>query len=131
MGVLAALLIATLLGFCPCNALCPARAIAPVRLASSSLESLPLNETLAGPDTPHGFSARQASSAPTCGPSSHLDSTIRHLARRLSGTDHLTRLPNRREGEGPCAEDHARWLRRRRLILHVCGGEHKQLQSHP
>ena len=37
----------------------------------------------------------------------HLDSTILSL-EGLSGTDHLTGLPNRREGEVRLAEDHAR-----------------------
>jgi diguanylate cyclase (GGDEF)-like protein len=40
----------------------------------------------------------------------HLDSTIRSL-EGLSGTDHLTDLPNRREGEDRLANDIARTRR--------------------
>jgi PleD family two-component response regulator len=40
----------------------------------------------------------------------HLDSSIRSL-EGLSGTDHLTGLPNRREGEGRLANDIARTRR--------------------
>jgi len=40
----------------------------------------------------------------------HLDSSIRSL-EGLSGTDHLTGLPNRRDGEGRLANDIARTRR--------------------
>ncbi|MGH3148232.1 MAG: GGDEF domain-containing protein, partial [Rubrobacter sp.] len=49
----------------------------------------------------------------------HLDSTIRSL-EGLSGTDHLTGVPNRREGEGRLAEDLVRARRGRgRLTVAV------------
>jgi diguanylate cyclase (GGDEF)-like protein len=104
-GVLAALLIATLLGFVA--TLFALRALlAPVRLASSSLEAY-LHER-SKPELPIGFSDEAGKlMAAVQHALDHLDSTIRSL-EGLSGTDHLTGLPNRREGEERLAEDHAR-----------------------
>jgi diguanylate cyclase (GGDEF)-like protein len=105
LGVLAALLLATLLGFVA--TLFALRALlAPVRLASSSLESY-LHERRK-PELPIGFSDEAGKlMAAVQHAVDHLDSTIRSL-EGLSGTDHLTGLPNRRKGEQRLAEDHAR-----------------------
>jgi diguanylate cyclase (GGDEF)-like protein len=104
-GVLATLLIATLLGFVA--TLFALRALlAPVRLASSSLEAY-LHER-SKPELPIGFSDEAGKlMAAVQHALDHLDSTIRSL-EGLSGTDHLTGLPNRREGEERLAEDLAR-----------------------
>ena len=103
--VLVALLIATLLGFVA--TLFALRALlAPVRLASSSLEAY-LDERRK-PELPIGFSDEAGRlMADVQHAVDHLDSTIRSL-EGLSGTDHLTGLPNRREGEERLSEDHAR-----------------------
>jgi diguanylate cyclase (GGDEF)-like protein len=105
LGVLAALLIATLLGFVA--TLFALRALlAPVRLASSSLEVY-LDERRK-PKLPIGFSDEAGKlMADVQHAVDHLDSTIR-LLEGLSGTDHLTGLPNRRGGEEHLAEDLAR-----------------------
>jgi diguanylate cyclase (GGDEF)-like protein len=80
--------------------------LAPVRATSSALESY--LDDRSKPDLPTNFSdeagrlmagARHAIE--------YLDSTIRSL-EGLSGTDHLTGLPNRRFGEERLAEDLAR-----------------------
>ena len=105
MGVLAALLIATLLGFVA--TLYALRALlAPVRLASSSHEAY--LDDRRKPELPIGFSDEAGRlMADVQHALDHLDSTIRSL-EGLSGTDHLTGLPNRREGEERLAQDHAR-----------------------
>ena len=105
LGVLAALLIATLLGFVA--TLFALRALlAPVRLASSSLEAY--LDDRRKPELPTGFSDEAGKlMANVQHAVDHLDSTIRSL-EGLSGTDHLTGLPNRREGEVRLAEDLAR-----------------------
>jgi diguanylate cyclase (GGDEF)-like protein len=105
LGVLAALLIATLLGFVA--TLFVLRALlAPVRLASSSLEAY-LDERRK-PELPIGFSDDAGKlMADVQHAVDHLDTTIRSL-EGLSGTDHLTGLPNRREGEQRLGEDLAR-----------------------
>src|ERR671911_2234168 len=104
LGVLAALLIATLLGFVA--TLFALRALlAPVRLASSSLEAY--LDDRRKPELPLGFSDEDEAGklmANVQHAVDHLDSTIRSL-EGLSGTDHLTGLPNRREGEGRLAAD--------------------------
>jgi diguanylate cyclase (GGDEF)-like protein len=105
LGVLGALLITTLLGFVA--TLFALRALlAPVRLASSSLEAY-LDERRK-PELPIGFSDEAGKlMADVQHAVDHLDTTIRSL-EGLSGTDHLTGLPNRREGEGRLGEDLAR-----------------------
>jgi len=103
--VLVALLIATLLGFVA--TLFALRALlAPLRLASSSLEAY-LHE-LRKPELPTGFSDEAGKlMADVQQAVDHLDTTIRSL-EGLSGTDHLTELPNRRADEQQLAEDLAR-----------------------
>jgi diguanylate cyclase (GGDEF)-like protein len=117
-GVLAALLMATLLGFVA--TLFALRALlAPVRLASSSLEAY-LDERRK-PELPIGFSDEAGRlMADVQHAVDHLDSTILSL-EGLSGTDHLTGLPNRREGEVRLGEDLARAKRggARRLTVAV------------
>src|SRR5215203_739262 len=112
--LLAALLTATLLGFVA--TLFVLRALlAPVRLASSSLEAY-LDERRK-PELPIGFSDDAGKlMADVQHALDHLDSTIRSL-EGLSGTDHLTGLPNRREGET------------RRGDSHGGGGGRRQLQG--
>ena len=112
LGALAILLGATLLEFVA--ALLVLRALlAPVRLVSHALKSY-LDER-EKPDLPVGFSDEAGRlMADVQYTIDHLDSTIRSL-EGLSGTDHLTGLPNRRNGEERLAEDLARARR---------GGEH-------
>src|SRR5215211_3696514 len=87
-------------------ALCPGALLAPLRLASSSLEAY-LHE-LRKPELPTGFSDEAGRlMADVQQAVDHLDTTIRSL-EGLSGTDHLTGLPNRRAGEVRLAEDHAK-----------------------
>src|SRR5215217_3658154 len=113
LGVLAALLIATLLGFVA--TLFALRALlAPVRLASSSLETY-LHEHRK-PELPMGFSDEAGKlMADVQHAIDHLDSTILSL-EGLSGTDHLTGLPNRRKGEQRLGEDLARAKRGRAFL---------------
>ena len=103
--VLAALLIATLLGFVA--TLFTLRALlAPLRLASSSLEVY-LDERRK-PELPIGFSDDAGKlMADVQHTLDHLDTTICSL-EGLSGTDYLTGLPNRRGGEERLGEDLAR-----------------------
>src|SRR5688500_4601258 len=103
--VLAALLIATLLGFVA--TLFALRALlAPLRLASSSLEVY-LDERRK-PELPIGFSDDAGKlMADVQHTLDHLDTTICSL-EALSGTDYLTGLPNRRGGEERLGEDLAR-----------------------
>ena len=105
LGVLVALLITTLLGFVA--TLFALRALlAPVRLASSSLEAY-LDERRK-PELPIGFSDEAGKlMADVQHAVDHLDTRIRSI-EGLSGTDHLTGLPNRREGEERLGEDLAR-----------------------
>jgi diguanylate cyclase (GGDEF)-like protein len=105
LGVLAALLITTLLGFVA--TLFALRALlAPVRLASSSLEAY-LDERRK-PELPIGFSDEAGKlMADVQHAVEHLDTRICSL-EGLSGTDHLTGLPNRREGEERLGADFAR-----------------------
>jgi GGDEF domain-containing protein len=113
LGVLAALLIATLLGFVA--TLFALRALlAPVRLASSSLKAY-LDERRK-PVLPTGFSDEAGKLMVDVQHAvEHLDTTIRSL-EGLSGTDHLTGLPNRRNGEERLAEDLARAKRGRAFL---------------
>ena len=77
--------------------------LAPVSLASSALKGY-LDER-AKPELPIGFTDEAGRlMADVQRAVDHLDSTIRSL-EGLSGTDHLTGLPNRREGEGRLAAD--------------------------
>jgi diguanylate cyclase (GGDEF)-like protein len=105
LGGLAILLGATLLEFVA--ALFALRALlAPVRLVSHALKSY-LDER-AKPDLPTGFSDEAGRlMADVQYTIDHLDGTIRSL-EGLSGTDHLTGLPNRRKGEERLAADLAR-----------------------
>jgi diguanylate cyclase (GGDEF)-like protein len=118
-GVLATLLIATLLGFIA--TLFALRALlVPVRLAFSSLKAY-LDERRK-PELPIGFSDEAGRlMADVQHALDHLDSTIRSL-EGLSGTDHLTGLPNRREGEERLAADLAR-AKRGGAILTVAVGD--------
>ena len=115
LDVLGALLIVTLLGLVA--TLFALRALlAPVRLASSSLKAY--LDDRRKPELPTGFSDEAGKlMADVQQALDHLDSTIRSL-EGLSGTDHLTGLPNRREGEVRLAEDHAR-AKRGGVILTV------------
>jgi predicted signal transduction protein with EAL and GGDEF domain len=83
--------------------------LAPVRLTSSALKRYLDDQTK--PDLPIGFSDEVGRlMADVRYAVEHLDSSIRSL-EGLSGTDHLTGLPNRREGEGRLANDIARTRR--------------------
>ena len=80
--------------------------LAPVRLTSSALKRYLDDRT--NPDLPIGFSDEAGRlMADVRYAVEHLDSSIRSL-EGLSGTDHLSGLPNRREGEGRLAGDIAR-----------------------
>jgi diguanylate cyclase (GGDEF)-like protein len=80
--------------------------LAPVRLTSSALKRYLDDGTK--PDLPLGFSDEVGKlMADVRYAVEHLDSSIRSL-EGLSGTDHLTDLPNRREGEERLANDVAR-----------------------
>jgi diguanylate cyclase (GGDEF)-like protein len=93
------------------------RLMAPVRLASSSLRDYLDSKKL--PELPIGFTDEVGRlMADVQYAVEDLDATIRSL-EGLSGTDHLTGLYNRREGEKRLAEDVAR-VRRGGGILTVC-----------
>jgi diguanylate cyclase (GGDEF)-like protein len=80
--------------------------LAPVRLTSSAMERY--LDDRSKPDLPTGFSDEAGRlMADARHAIEYLDSTIRSL-EGLSGTDHLTGLPNRRSGEERLAEDLAR-----------------------
>jgi diguanylate cyclase (GGDEF)-like protein len=80
--------------------------LAPVRLTSSAIERY--LEDRSKPDLPTGFSDEAGKlMADARHAIEYLDSTIRSL-EGLSGTDHLTGLPNRRSGEERLTEDLAR-----------------------
>jgi hypothetical protein len=80
--------------------------LAPVRLTSSALKRYLDDRT--NPELPIGFSDEAGRLlADVRYAVEHLDSSIRSL-EGLSGTDHLSGLPNRREGEGRLAGDIAR-----------------------
>jgi diguanylate cyclase (GGDEF)-like protein len=105
LNVLALLLVATLAGTAATlytlNAL-----LAPVRLTSSSLQEYLDSKSI--PSMPIGFTDQAGRlMADVQYAVDTLDTTIRSLGE-LSGTDHLTGLYNRREGEKRLAEDVAR-----------------------
>jgi diguanylate cyclase (GGDEF)-like protein len=80
--------------------------LAPVSLSSSALKRYLDERTM--PDLPIGFSDEAGRlMADVRYAVERLDSTI-HSLEDLSGTDHLTGLPNRREGEERLAQDIAR-----------------------
>jgi diguanylate cyclase (GGDEF)-like protein len=80
--------------------------LAPVRLTSSSLKRYLDDRTK--PELPLGFSDEVGRlMADVRYAVEHLDSSIRSL-EGLSGTDHLTGLPNRREGEARMIADMSR-----------------------
>jgi diguanylate cyclase (GGDEF)-like protein len=119
LGVLAALLIATLLGFVA-TLLALRALLAPVRLASSSLEAY--LDQRRKPELPICFSDEVGKlMADVQHAVDNLDTTIRSL-EGLSGTDHLTGLPNRRGGEEHLAADLAR-AKRGGAILTVAVGD--------
>jgi diguanylate cyclase (GGDEF)-like protein len=105
LEILALLLVATLVG--TAGALWALhRLLAPVRLTSSSLREYLDSRRL--PALPIYFTDEAGSlMADVQYAVDHLDSTIRSL-EGLSGTDPLSGLPNRREGEKRLAEDAAR-----------------------
>jgi diguanylate cyclase (GGDEF)-like protein len=105
LRILALVLVVTLLG--TAATLLALRALlAPVGLTSSAMERYLDNRAM--PELPTGFSDEAGGlMARVQHAIEHLDSTIRSL-EGLSGTDHLTGLPNRREGEGRLAKDLAR-----------------------
>ena len=80
--------------------------LAPVRLPSSALKRYLDDRTK--PELPMGFSDEAGRlMADVRYAVEHLDSSIRSL-EGLSGTDHLTGLPNRREGEARMTADMSR-----------------------
>jgi hypothetical protein len=105
LRILALLVAVTLIG--TAATLLALRALlAPVSLSSSALKRY-LDEGTK-PELPIGFADEAGRlMADVRYAIERLDSTIRSL-EGLSGTDHLTGLPNRREGEGRLAEDIAR-----------------------
>jgi diguanylate cyclase (GGDEF)-like protein len=83
--------------------------LAPLELTSSALKRYLDDQTK--PDLPLGFSDEVGTlMADVRYAVEHLDSSIRSL-EGLSGTDHLTGLPNRRQGEERLANDVARTRR--------------------
>ena len=80
--------------------------LAPIGLSSAALEAYLEDRTR--PGLPTGFDDEAGRLMAAVRRSvEHLDSTISSL-EGLSGSDHLTGLPNRREGEGRLAADFAR-----------------------
>jgi diguanylate cyclase (GGDEF)-like protein len=108
LDVLAALLVATLAGTAA-TLWALGSLLEPVRLASSSLKAYLDSGKM--PDLPVGFGDEAGGlMADARYAVEHLDSTIRSL-EDLSGTDHLTGLPNRREAEKRLAGEAARTRR--------------------
>jgi len=116
LNVLALLLVAALAG--TAAALWALHGLlAPVRLASSSLREYLDSERV--PNLPIRFTDEAGRlMADVQYTVEHLDATIRSL-EGLSGTDHLTGVHNRREGEKRLAEDIAR-VKRSGGVLTVC-----------
>ena len=105
LRILALVWVVTLLG-AAATLLALRALLAPVGLTSSAMERYLDNRAM--PELPTGFSDEAGGlMARVQHAIEHLDSTIRSL-EGLSGTDHLTGLPNRREGEGRLAKDLAR-----------------------
>ena len=101
-----ALLVAVTLAGTAVTLLALGALLAPVRLTSSALKRYLDDRTK--PELPIGFSDEAGTlMADARYAVEHLDSSIRSL-EGLSGTDHLSGLPNRREGEGRLAADIAR-----------------------
>ncbi len=116
LNVLVLLLVATLAG--TAAALWSLHGLlAPVRLASSSLREYLDSKRV--PHLPIRFTDEAGRlMADVQYAVEHLDATIRSL-EGLSGTDHLTGVHNRREGEKRLAEDVAR-AKRSGVVLTVC-----------
>jgi len=105
LRILALLVAVTLLGTAA-TLLALGALLAPVRLTSSTLKRYLDDRTK--PELPIGFSDEMGRlMADVRYAVEHLDSSIRSL-EGLSGTDHLTGLPNRREGERRMVGDVAR-----------------------
>ena len=105
LRILALLVVVTLLGTAA-TLLALGALLAPVRLTSSSLKRYLDDRTK--PELPMGFSDDVGRlMADVRYAVEHLDSSIRSL-EGLSGTDHLTGLPNRREGEARMSADMSR-----------------------
>jgi diguanylate cyclase (GGDEF)-like protein len=105
LRILALLVVVTLLGTAA-TLLALGALLAPVRLTSSALKRYLDDRTK--PELPMGFSDEAGRlMADVRYAVEHLDSSIRSL-EGLSGTDHLTGLPNRREGEARMTADMAR-----------------------
>ena len=108
LRILALLVVVTLLGTAA-TLVALGALLAPVRLTTSALKRYLEDQTK--PDLPIGFSDEVGRlMADVRYAIEHLDSSIRSL-EGLSGTDHLTGLPNRREGEERLANDVARTRR--------------------
>jgi diguanylate cyclase (GGDEF)-like protein len=108
LRILALLVAVTLLGAAATLVVLGAL-LAPVRLTSSALKHYLDDRTK--PDLPIGFSDEAGRlMADARYAVEHLDSSIRSL-EGLSGTDYLSGLPNRREGEGRLVADIARTRR--------------------
>lgn len=105
LGTVAALFAATLLGFLA--TLWALRSLlAPLRLTSSSLRSYLDSGEL--PDLPIGFTDDAGKlMADVRYAAEHMDATVRSL-EGISGTDHLSGLPNRRRAEERLAQETAR-----------------------
>jgi diguanylate cyclase (GGDEF)-like protein len=108
LRILALLVVVTLVGTAA-TLVALGALLAPVRLTSSALKRYLDDRTK--PDLPIDFSDEVGRlMADVRYTVEHLDSSIRSL-EGLSGMDHLTGLPNRREGEGRLANDIARTRR--------------------
>ncbi len=108
LGVLATLFAATLAGFAA-TIWALHSLLAPIRLTSSSLKDYLDSGNL--PDLPTGFRDEAGRlMADISYAAERMDSTVRRL-EGVSGTDHLTGLPNRRRAEERLAEEAARVAR--------------------
>jgi len=108
LRILALLVVVTLVGTAA-TLVALGALLAPLELTSSALKRYLDDQTK--PDLPLGFSDEVGTlMAEVRYAVEHLDSSIRSL-EGLSGTDHLTGLPNRRQGEERLANDIARTRR--------------------